>query len=47
MFVDLLEYVFAGCTDMVDKFFCMCMFLFVVELFVGIIGALIGGVRKK
>ena len=48
MFNSLMDSVFSGCTDTVDKIFCMCMFLFVVEMFVGIMHALITvGGRKR
>lgn len=46
MFKNLMDLVFAGCTDTVDKFFCMMMFMLAVELFVGLIHALIRGNRK-
>lgn len=47
MFKNLMDAVFYGCTDTVDKVFCMLMFLFLVEMLVGIIASLIGGVRKR
>lgn len=47
MFESLMDAVFYGCTDTVDKVFCMLMFLFVVEMFVGIMASLVGGVRKR
>lgn len=47
MFKTLMDAVFLGCTDTVDKVFCMLMFLFVIEMFVGIMWSLIGGVRKR
>lgn len=47
MYSDLMQFVFSGCTDIADKFFCLMMFCFTVEIFVGLISALIGGVRKR
>lgn len=47
MFDTLLEAVFFGCTDTVDKVFCMLLFLFFVEMFVGIIYSLTGGARRQ
>lgn len=47
MFKGLLEAVFSGCTDTVDKVFCMLLFLFFVEMVVGIISSLTGGARRQ
>ena len=47
MFKTLLDAVFAGCTDTVDKVFCMLLFLFVLEMISGIINTLAVGVRKR
>lgn len=46
MYKGLMDLVFTGCTDIADKFFCMLMFCFTVEILVGIISALIRGNRK-
>ena len=47
MFDTLRTAVFSGCTDSMDKAFCMLMLLFVVEMISGIIYTLAMGVRKR
>lgn len=47
MFKSIMDLVFAGCVDYVDKFFCMMMFLFGVEILVGLIDSLMRGVRSR
>lgn len=43
----LMDLVFSGCTDTVDKMFCLLMFLFTIEMFAGVIYAVSGGARKR
>lgn len=43
----LMDLVFTGCVDTADKVFCLIMFMFTVEMFVGVLYAFSGGARKR
>lgn len=47
MFSSMIQYVFAGAYTLEEKFFCMLLFMFCVELLVGIIEGLIKGARSR